>query len=140
MTAPTTTVQQRKRSKGWRMPEGSVCVDRTSWWGNPWVIQRILGHWRVILPGHAETEHFDNCDEAASYAASRYCCWLVGVGDPLPALEERRRWILDHVHELAGKTLLCWCPQPGPCHAHVLATLADSGELGLDTHRQEYTP
>lgn len=44
--------------------------------------------------------------------------------------DERRQWILDHVHELAGKTLLCWCPQPGPCHAYVIARMADSsGEL-----------
>jgi hypothetical protein len=27
---------QRKRSKGWRMPEGAVYVGRPSKWGNPW--------------------------------------------------------------------------------------------------------
>ena len=27
--------QRRKRSKGWRKPEGAVCVSRPSNWGNP---------------------------------------------------------------------------------------------------------
>lgn len=29
---------QRKRTKGWRMPEGTVYVGRPSCWGNPHVI------------------------------------------------------------------------------------------------------
>lgn len=29
---------QRKRTKGWRMPEGAVYVGRPSRWGNPWSV------------------------------------------------------------------------------------------------------
>ena len=29
---------QRSRKKGWRKPEGSVIVDRTSKWGNPFKV------------------------------------------------------------------------------------------------------
>jgi hypothetical protein len=30
---------QRKRTKGWRMPEGAVYVGRGSRWGNPYVMR-----------------------------------------------------------------------------------------------------
>lgn len=30
---------QLKRTKGWRMPENTVKVDRTTKWGNPWTFE-----------------------------------------------------------------------------------------------------
>lgn len=33
---------QRKRSKGWRMPEGAVYVGRPSKWGNPWRVNKTM--------------------------------------------------------------------------------------------------
>ncbi len=33
---------QRRRVKGWRMPEGAVYVGRGSWWGNPYRIGTVL--------------------------------------------------------------------------------------------------
>lgn len=36
MTAPKRI--QRKRTPGWRMPEGAIYVGRPSRWGNPWTI------------------------------------------------------------------------------------------------------
>lgn len=35
---------QRKRTKGWRMPEGAVYVGRPTKWGNPFT---VAGHWIV---------------------------------------------------------------------------------------------
>jgi hypothetical protein len=49
--------------------------------------------------------------------------WLEGTAwqhiEPI-----RRRWILDNLHSLKGRTLGCFC-KPGPCHGDVLAELAD---------------
>ena len=50
---------QRRRTKGWRKPDGSICVDRTSKWGNPFVVGergiRTAGSavelYRMWLPG-----------------------------------------------------------------------------------------
>lgn len=39
---------QRKRSRGWRLPEGAVIVDRSTVWGNPF----IPGKPCMYLPGH----------------------------------------------------------------------------------------
>lgn len=33
---------QRKRTKGWRMPEGAVSVCRPSIWGNPFTVQDAI--------------------------------------------------------------------------------------------------
>ena len=44
MAQPETTPKriQRKRTKGWRMPEGAVYVGRGSKWGNPYRIGTCL--------------------------------------------------------------------------------------------------
>lgn len=35
-------------------------------------------------------------------------------------------WHLEHLHELRGKNLACWCPlDGGACHADVLLELAN---------------
>lgn len=91
-------VIQLRRRKGWRKPEGAVVVARPSRWGNPFTVG----------------EDAANRGEAVA----KFEAWVQG-DDP------RAQWIREHVHELDGRTLACWCPQPGPCHALVLARMAD---------------
>lgn len=38
--------------------------------------------------------------------------------------EPNAQWVRDHVHELKGKTLGCWC-KPRQCHGDILARMAD---------------
>lgn len=40
---------QRKRTKGWRMPEGAVYVGRPSLWGNPWTLTEIGVVWTMPI-------------------------------------------------------------------------------------------
>lgn len=48
------------------------------------------------------------------------------------AIESYREWvengeghyIIEHLHELKGKNLVCWC-DPLPCHAHILMELIE---------------
>lgn len=40
---------QRKRSKGWRMPEGAVYVGRPTKWGNPFVGDGAVALFRMNL-------------------------------------------------------------------------------------------
>ena len=115
----STTVAQRKRTKGWRKPEGSVCVDRSTMWGNPFKIGE------EIVADDDEYGLIVWTPDTRHVAVTLFLRWLDGLTDVHDG-DERRQWILDHVHELRGKTLLCWCPQPGPCHAHVLAGMADT--------------
>lgn len=101
---------QLRRTKGWRKPKGGVVVARPSRWSNPFPVGTYA-------------------DQAQ--AAELFEHWLATGEVPPPwlftaeSVEDRRQFILDHVHELAGKKLGCWCDQTGPCHAKVLARMAD---------------
>lgn len=150
MTSPKRI--QRKRTKGWRMPEGAIYVGRGSKWGNPFgplKTSRALA--RVPAVDHPDHEweyegrisaagmthpyfHPDGrvipCRIRYMTAAEVVDCYrelLVGEG----------RWPIDFkhdggyyphikaVHELAGHDLACWCPLDEPCHADVLLGFAN---------------
>lgn len=88
---------QRKRTKGWKMPEGAIYVGRPTKWGNPW----IPGQWygRRLTP--------TDCVEAFRLSVR---------GDVITAART----------ELRGKNLACWCPLDQPCHADVLLEIANA--------------
>ena len=86
---------QRKRTKGWRMPEGAVYVGRPTKWGNPFSVFR--GNYQR--------------------AVGQYRYWLMA--------DEEGWAVLNDVGALRGKDLACWCPLDQPCHADVLLELAN---------------
>lgn len=110
---------QRRRTKGWRAPDGAVYVGRGTRWGNPYAINadtvidtRTGG---VIYTGPTP-------GDARRVAVAWYRAWLGNQHD-LRAAARR---------ELAGRDLACWCPLPEPgepdhCHAAVLLRLANGG-------------
>lgn len=105
---------QRRRVKGWRKPEGAVIVDRTSRWGNPFPI----------------SAYSDQPDPRDACLAD-YQRWINGDPD-LPDVYVNgqafdRRWVRDHVHELADQVVACACPVDQPCHGDILLTLAAGG-------------
>jgi len=107
---------QRKRTKGWQMPENAVYVGRPTRWGNPFALK--------------EYEDCYEPDEARKFCVNDFATWLdTGFPncDDIRQYDEKRKWILDHVHELRGKDLACWCPAGQPCHADVLLRLANYG-------------
>ena len=99
---------QRRRVKGWRMPENAVYVGRGSKWGNPYPIGSMHPS------GDGETWVVIN----AATAVSLYRAHL-----------EERLWgrpsLRSQVSELAGKDLACWCAPDKPCHADILLELAN---------------
>ncbi|MBX6389775.1 MAG: DUF4326 domain-containing protein [Frankia sp.] len=100
---------QLSRRAGWHMPPNTIKVDRTTKFGNPFD-HRGPGRNRAI-------------------AIAEYEAWLNGEGpDEMPAGHHTvsRSWVLDHLDELAGHRLACWCPLDGPCHADVLAARANA--------------
>ena len=124
---------QRKRTKGWRMPEGAVYVGRPTKWGNPFEVYRCkcCDAWDVrdengvvyLLDHKYLQEHPDvalTCStsrartEALAQAVSLYYMDLNWELAPYP-----------HASELRGKDLACWCPLDQPCHADVLLELAN---------------
>ena len=88
---------QRKRVKGWRMPEGAVYVGRPTKWGN---FSSVKEHVR---------------DEAII----RFSNYLEEQMKENP--EQFEEWIAP----LRGKDLACWCALESVCHADVLLRLAN---------------
>jgi hypothetical protein len=91
---------QRKRSKGWRMPEGAVYVGRPTVWGNRYRVGKGDGIGIV-----------STADEAV---ASFRRMWDA---------PHQRAYIRE---QLRGKDLACWCPLDKPCHADVLLEVANA--------------
>jgi hypothetical protein len=87
---------QRKRTKGWRMPEGVVYVGRPSKWGNPLPMSRYVDAQTCI-------------DDYKT---------LVYVEKPESFRDSIRK-------ELIGKDLACWCSLSSPCHGDILLEIAN---------------
>jgi hypothetical protein len=111
---------QRKRVKGWRLPEGARCVDRSTEFGNPYLIKRCvlpqtlwaIGTWAGHMRWYAPSKH-----EAAKIAADAYRTWI-SAPERVALLEKARR-------ELRGMSLACFCPLGQACHADVLLEIAN---------------
>lgn len=110
---------QRKRTKGWRMPENAVYVGRSTEWGNPWTVGDLIG---LEWPDHAcgdGSRFFRELTITPELAVTLYRIAFE------PDTEEIRA-------ELGGRDLACWCPlvdedgNPVPCHADVLLAVANT--------------
>lgn len=106
---------QRKRTLGWRMPEGAVCVTRGTEWGNPW--REGSTNWSILPGGYIDRSGkvLTRQDAVDSYRNSIEC-----APEMVAAVRE----------QLAGKTLACWCPlpaegEPDICHAAILLEIAN---------------
>ena len=99
---------QLSRAKGWRMPPGTVRVDRATSWGNPWSIAK------------AREAGFTGSDE---YVAGLCVAFFRnGVERGLAAVGYG---VAEVQAALRGKTLACWCRPGAPCHADVLLEIAN---------------
>lgn len=118
---------QLRRAKGWRMPENTVKVDRTTKWGNPYRVIKESGRmwcghtksWQPIYSVYIGPTLIARCsskDEALAISVRRFlgkCHYMPSTIDLAP---------------LRGKNLACWCPLDKPCHADVLLELANAEE------------
>ena len=88
---------QRRRVKGWRKPENTVCVDRTTKWGNPFKADWPEG------------------GKDRAWAASAFRGYYHDDAEYRAAV----------IRALRGKNLACFCSLDGPCHADVLIEWAN---------------
>lgn len=121
---------QRKRTRGWRTPEGVIYVGRGTKWGNPFRpfpcersthgdgLQEIPGvHWHLIV-------------DDADVLAARWADKGITTEWAVKSYGMRNRNSEDEIRaELAGKDLACWCPLDQPCHADVLLKLANQDDV-----------
>jgi len=94
---------QRKRTKGWRMPENTVSVTRPGKWGNPYkegVYSRFLGR---------KCEDVFDCITSFKYYVNS---------------SVKLKKIIKE--ELKGKDVACWCKEGADCHGDILLKIANS--------------
>lgn len=98
---------QRRRVRGWRLPENAVCVTRPGVFGNPFKVDK---------------------NTTAAAAVRGFRNFLNGSAILLqtdPTARKRRERLLARLPELVGKDLACYCPVDAKhCHADVLLEAA----------------
>ena len=99
---------QLSRAKGWRMPENTVKVDRSTIWGNPFRV----GDRVQVTPSDPVAVCF-----SAQEAVDAYRSFMDDVISATFRVQVRL--------QLRGKNLACWCKLGTPCHADVLLELAN---------------
>lgn len=105
---------QRRRTAGWRMPDGAVYVGRPSRWGNPWKAGST--GWTIKPGGWIDREPHPPLTREQAVESFRNAEEF-HYQDP-DALAHLRA-------ELGGKDLACWCRLDRPCHADVLLEIAN---------------
>lgn len=117
---------QRKRTRGWRAPEGAVYVGRPTRFGNPFTVDLYVKAGRI---------GYRDLAEGRRLAAEDFEQWLGGEDGlwcgPADESVDARRFLLRALPLLYGRDLLCWCPLPEPgqpdhCHGAVLLKLSNS--------------
>jgi hypothetical protein len=101
---------QLRRTAGWRMPENTVKVDRTTHWGNPFVV------------GQDGTREM--CVDLYKKLLGGLLCVSCKASTEFQRMAHN--YVATRLQDLRGHDLACWCPLDQPCHADVLLQLANT--------------
>lgn len=100
---------QRRRTKGFKLPENTICVDRTSKWGNPFIVGEF-GTKRECIHAHfALLSGYINVVKKPS----------------IKVQQDYYNYVASNIEKLKDKNLACFCKDGEPCHADVLLELAN---------------
>lgn len=104
---------QRKRTKGWEMPENTVSVCRPGKFGNPFSIApKQAAGTKVGGGGYIAVPTIEDAIEC-------YRIWLTDVPAGIGIAEMAKK-------ELRGKNLACFCKVGEQCHADILLEIANA--------------
>ncbi|WP_439392364.1 DUF4326 domain-containing protein [Bradyrhizobium sp. PMVTL-01] len=108
---------QRRRTKGWKMPDNTVSVTRPGKYGNPYYPGCALGFGNIdMIDGRARPWRLETPADAVRHFREHM---------RLFKRDEPRRYE-EHIAPLRGKNLACWCKSGASCHADVLLELASA--------------
>ena len=133
---------QLSRKKGWRMPENTVKVDRTTKWGNPFNFKAASHCWTALsygCTGDPAGRHEASVKAFREWVTSGKFMLLTGVGlfaehkgkkvpfAVSPDIAAPKAPSLEQIQAaLRGKNLACWCKLDAACHADILLELANA--------------
>jgi hypothetical protein len=127
----TPTRIQRRRTKGWRAPEGAVYVGRPTTYANHWAIVRTQTGWAASWTAGAfgRDQPWHPTDD------QRFAITRTEIDARRTAVDLYRAYIKAWPElaasarlSLRGRDLMCWCSLDQPCHADVLLEIAN-GEM-----------
>jgi hypothetical protein len=100
---------QLSRKPGFRLPPNTVKVDRSTKWGNPFVVG----------------QHGTRAECVEMFEKLMAGMVMVSHGPDPKVQRDYYEMVRRDRHQLHDKNLACWCPltekgQPVPCHADVL--------------------
>lgn len=111
---------QLSRARGWRMPPNTVKVDRTTKWGNPFIVgaqgnaAQCVYHYGLLLCGY-------HCLSTGIECGRRQNVAYAAIKAQMPGWKALR-----------GKNLACWCRIGEPCHADLILMVANRKKQPLD--------
>jgi hypothetical protein len=115
---------QRRRERGWRLPVGAKCVDRSTIYGNPFEVGEVTPvTWPQPFGGVRVT--------GRAHAVDLLRRWIDSREDgSTSAFPGSRGYPTKRIirKELQGLNLACWCPLSEPCHADLLIEIANPKE------------
>lgn len=112
---------QRKRTKGWKMPDGAVYVGRGTRWGNPF--RAVAGaRYSDLWDGDQFLGQSTDPEWAQREAVERFSLHVGPMGNH----EFNAETLAALRRELGGRDLACWCGPDRPCHADVLLEMANT--------------
>lgn len=120
---------QRKRTRGWRMPEGAVYVGRPSRWGNPYTLEMMAERVAEVRAAFPNDEGLVDLNPATMAVDAFRADLTRGPDSEWWWFGPHARMIQINlaIDEIRGRDLACWCPLDQPCHADVLLNLANRG-------------
>jgi len=96
---------QRKRTKGFKLPENTIYVGRPTKWGNPFKGKDAVEKYKNFITTILKIYKATGKNVAMGYSLD-----------------------IEGLKELRGKNLACWCPLDKECHADVLLELLENLE------------
>lgn len=121
---------QLRRTKGWRMPENTVKVDRTTMFGNIYfpVFDPASKRWQVGWHWARNGIPHTSCGSKRAATLTAISMFRNDIETPGPhhaRLIDPVPYVSDCIKYLRGRNLACWCALDAPCHADVLLELAN---------------
>lgn len=122
---------QRKRTKGWRIPENTVCVGRGSKWGNPFWIIGSGSNW-VIFCAEVKNENHNKIaqdifhNEFLKNTTYTTICAALNISVEMYSEYSEKTGLKELAkEELKNKNIACWCKLTAICHGDMLLKIAN---------------
>jgi len=115
---------QRKRTKGWKMPENTVSVTRPGKWGNPFKVGVKYENSAWLACMFSYQDFIKIYEEGLIPKTIEECINLykIHIEAMIKIWPEST---LNDLEKLRGKNLACFCKKEQKCHADVLLEIAN---------------